>query len=816
MKKFIFSILSLWWLGTVMAQQVVQVEYFINTDPGYGKGTLQNVTASADGSWNFNVPIPAGLEPGFHKLFYRVRDNLNVHSQTDYVSIHVVKAITSTLNMVAGEYFIDIDPGFGKATSFNISPVSSDVSQSITVAIPSGLTPGFHKLFFRTRDNLGNWSQTDYQNIDVVDNATANIVRFEYFFTSKSDPGYGLADAINLTPASVDGEWTVYIPENKLPSNAPPQLMGRVRDSRGKWSHTNDTILIKCDLPAQPGTITGNSAVCSGVQTTYSVAAVTGATSYTWTYSGGGNPVGTGNSITLTPTSAGTLSVTANNACGAGTARTLAITINAATPQPGTITGNTTVCNGIQTTYSVAAVTGATSYTWTYSGGGNPVGTGRSITLTPTSNGTLSVVANGTCGAGTARTLAITVNTVPTLPGAITGNATVCNGVQTTYSIAAVAGATSYTWTYSGSGSPTGTGTSVTLSPTSSGTLSVVANNACGASSPRVLAINVTSTTPQPGTITGSTTVCNGVNTTYSIAAVSGATSYSWTYSGGGNPVGTNTSVTLSPTSSGTLSVVANGTCGTSISRTLAITVTSSMPQPGAITGNAQPCPGSTSTYSITEVTGATSYQWTLPSGWTGSSTTNSISTITGTASGNVSVRAVGSCGTSNATTRAVTPVVFEPTISVNGNILTAAPASGRYQWYKCNGASLEIISGATNSTYTAPANGRYAVRVTLDGCSYTTDCVEVTSVGVHDQETSNHLIKIYPNPTQYSVQVELTPIIQLPVSYILYNLSGAIVQTGSLENYNSSVNFELPSGTYLMRISNEKDTYTKKIIVTK
>lgn len=816
MRKFIFSILSLWWLGTVMAQQVVQVEYFINTDPGYGKGALQTVTASADGSWNFNVPVPAGLEPGFHKLFYRVRDNQNAHSLTDYVSIHVVKAITSTVNMAAGEYFIDTDPGYGKGTSFNISPQNSDITQSVTVAIPSGLTPGFHKLFFRTRDALGNWSHTDYSAIDVVDNASVNIVRFEYFFTSKSDPGYGSADFINLTPVSADGEWTVFIPENKLPSNAPPQLMGRVRDSHSKWSHTHDTILIKCDLPAQPGTITGNAAVCNGVLTTYSVEAVTGATSYTWTYSGGGSPVGTGRSITLSPTSAGTLSVIANNDCGSSAARTLAITINAATPQPGTITGSATVCSGVQTTYTVAAVTGATSYTWTYSGGGSPVGTGRSITLSPTGSGTLSVVANGTCGASIARTLAVTVNSAPTLPGAITGNASICNGVQTTYSISAVAGATSYTWAYSGSGNPVGTGTSVTLSPTSGGTLSVVANNTCGTSSPRVLAITVTSTTPQPGVITGNTTVCNGVSTTYSIAAVSGATNYTWTYSGGGNPVGTTTSVTLSPTSSGTLSVVANGTCGTSIARTLAITVTSTMPQPGVITGNAQPCPGSTSTYSIAEVAGATSYQWTLPSGWTGTSTTNSISTVTGTASGYVSVRAVGSCGTSNATTRGVTPIVFEATITVNGNILTASPASGRYQWYTCSGAGQDIISGATNSTYTAPTNGRYAVRVTSDGCSNTSDCVEITTVGVHDQETSNQLIKIYPNPTQQYIRVELTPTMQLPTTYTLYNLTGAIVQSGFLGSYNSQVNFDLPSGTYLMQFSSKNDTYTKKIIITK
>ncbi len=815
MKKLIFTILSLWWLGgQAMAQQVVQVEYFINTDPGYGKGSLQNVTANADGSWNFNVPVPAGLTPGFHKLYFRVRDNQNARSHTDYVGLHVVKA-TTKLNAVAGEFFIDIDPGFGKGTSFNITPPDSNISQNFSAQIPANLPPGFHHLYFRTRDALGNWSQTDYQAIDVPDNTgTLNIVRFEYFFTSKSDPGYGKADFINLTPVSTDGEWTVYIPENKLTANAPSELMGRVRDNRNKWSHTHDTLLVQCDKPAQPGTITGNATVCNGVQTTYSVVAVTGATSYTWTYSGGGNPVGTGRSITLTPTSSGTLSVVANNSCGASTARTLSITVNDKTAQPGAITGNATVCSSVQTTYSVAAVTGATDYTWTYSGGGNPVGTGRSITLTPTNSGTLSVVANNSCGASTARTLSITVNDKPAQPAAITGNATVCNGVSTTYSIAAVSGATSYTWTYSGGGNPVGTGTSVTLSPTSNGTLSVVANNSCGASNPRLLSITVTATTPQPGTITGSTTVCSGVSATYSIAAVSGATNYTWTYSGGGNPVGTGTSVTLSPTSNGTLSVIANGSCGTSTARTLNITVTTTMSQPGAITGNAQPCPGEEATYSVAAVTGATSYQWTLPSGWTGTSTTNSIKVVTGTTAGNVFVRAVGTCGTSNATTRAVTPVIVNATITINGNTLTASPASARYQWYSCNGANLQVISGATDRIYTPSANGSYAVRVTADGCSDTSDCKEVTTVGVHNQETSDKFIKVYPNPAQNSIQVELVPEIQLPANFAIINLSGAVLQTGTLQRLSHQIHLALPAGTYLMQISSENDVYTKKIIV--
>ena len=44
--------------------------------------------------------------------------------------------------------------------------------------------------------------------------------------------------------------------------------------------------------------------------------------------------------------------------------------------------------------------------------------------------------------------------------------------------------------------------------------------------------------------------------------------------------------------------------------------------QPGTITGATPVCQGSSNTYSISAVSGATSNTWTLPSGWSGSSTT--------------------------------------------------------------------------------------------------------------------------------------------------------------------------------------------------
>src|SRR2546430_4792675 len=76
---------------------------------------------------------------------------------------------------------------------------------------------------------------------------------------------------------------------------------------------------------------------------------------------------------------------------------------------------------------------------------------------------------------------------------------------------------------------------------------------------------------------------------------------------------------------------------------------------PGPITGNASICSGTSNTYSIDPVPGAISYTWTIPAGWTGSSTTTTINTVAGNNGGVISVVANNSCGPSFAQSIAVT-----------------------------------------------------------------------------------------------------------------------------------------------------------------
>ena len=123
------------------------------------------------------------------------------------------------------------------------------------------------------------------------------------------------------------------------------------------------------------------------------VPTVSGATSYTWTYSGiGATITGTTNSVSinysLTATS-GTLSVVANNACGSSTTpRTLPITVNEIPIAPAISTNKTIICSGLGTVLTAAGCTG----TVIWSNGA----TGSSITVTPLANTNYNAVCSNT------------------------------------------------------------------------------------------------------------------------------------------------------------------------------------------------------------------------------------------------------------------------------------------------------------------------------------------------------------------------------------------------------------------------------------
>lgn len=99
---------------------------------------------------------------------------------------------------------------------------------------------------------------------------------------------------------------------------------------------------------------------------------------------------------------------------------------------------------------------------------------------------------------------------------------------------------------------------------------------------------------------------------------------------------------------------------------------------PVAIAGPATLCLGATATYTIAPVDGATSYQWNLPSAWTGASTDTSI-TVTVMSAGAFSVAAQNACGSSATTTFNVAAIVAPLPTTISGSTTLCAGSTENY-----------------------------------------------------------------------------------------------------------------------------------------
>jgi hypothetical protein len=163
MKKYLFFLMllpiALW------SQNIDKVEYFFDTDPGFGFGTDVPVTAAMNIA-NLNIPINlSALPAGNHKLYIRTRDVNGLWSETTYSSFY--KAATYTPpplpTIVEMEYFINLDPGVGGATKIIISAATDIQNLNPSVCL-TGAVNGANKIYFRTKDSNGLWSETINQD----------------------------------------------------------------------------------------------------------------------------------------------------------------------------------------------------------------------------------------------------------------------------------------------------------------------------------------------------------------------------------------------------------------------------------------------------------------------------------------------------------------------------------------------------------------------------------------------------------------------------------------------------------------------------
>jgi len=142
-----------------------------------------------------------------------------------------------------------------------------------------------------------------------------------------------------------------------------------------------------------------------------------------------------------------------------------------------------------------------------------------------------------------------------------------------------------------------------------------------------------------------------------------------------------------------------------------------------------------------------------------------------------------------------------DSSVTQDGTLLTASEVGGTYQWVQC--PSMTEISGATSQSYTAIANGDYAVMVSNNGCSDTSSCYTVSTVGTINNEFGSDLL-LFPNPTNGEFSIDMGEEYNT-ATITITDLTGRLIFS-NIYNNRQLLNLKLtePSGVYLLIIQTE------------
>ena len=442
-------------------------------------------------------------------------------------------------------------------------------------------------------------------------------------------------------------------------ANAAVIMFGMIGQNRNvdAWTATSPTTFTEIfDVPF-------NAGLDMGMGMAWALKAAAGATGV-----GAGELSSTGNDtngsilIALRPCTASptiTTTGTATAVCFSASAQTTVMPYTATTNSPTSYSIDWNAAANTaglldQTTTAITFVSGAGSMSNIAIPASVAAGTYNGTVTISSASGCLAtqaislIISGPIVSAGSALTAICQAGTSAALGGSVSGSAT--GGTWSTISGGTfTSGATNLNTTWS---PPPGFSGTATLVLTTSG-------GSCGIATAQKT-INVSGQPVATGSGQSQTT-CVGIG-----ATVSGMTGspggIQWIHNGSGTLTN---STTLTPT-------YTPGAGDSGLTRTLTMNVTNSpcvaaqatytviVPPnkpaaAGTITGSASVCAGGTSlSYSVAAVTNATNYAWTVPSGWTinsGNGTTSITATAGSAGTGNVTVVASNSCGSTDVQT---------------------------------------------------------------------------------------------------------------------------------------------------------------------
>ncbi|KPA16619.1 conserved hypothetical protein, secreted [Candidatus Magnetomorum sp. HK-1] len=234
---------------------IIAAEYFIDNDPGQGKGIA---IQAIDGFFNDKIEQFAidnisvnHLSLGKHTLFVRGKSHLGFWGPTKNIQFKRIEKNPPIQNeyqmsITAAEYFIDTDPGQGNGIpiialdgNFDSKIENFEISNIAVSHLPLGT----HTVFVRGKNQLNIWGPTKQYPFERIEKHPPTqetyhmtLTDAEYFIDT--DPGEGNATPVLATDGSFDEKIEHFslsgIAVNHLsPGNH--TLFVRGKDNFGRW-----------------------------------------------------------------------------------------------------------------------------------------------------------------------------------------------------------------------------------------------------------------------------------------------------------------------------------------------------------------------------------------------------------------------------------------------------------------------------------------------------------------------------------------------------------------------------------------------------
>ena len=137
--------MSIFLWANAQVPAINRIEYYLDTDPGYGNATNLSFTGTTNATATINLNL-APVSAGVHVVGIRSRDANGAWSLDNkwiFLKPYANTGVTPQPNINRVEWFLDNDPGYGNATPISIVPAQNLANLAININL-APLSQGVH------------------------------------------------------------------------------------------------------------------------------------------------------------------------------------------------------------------------------------------------------------------------------------------------------------------------------------------------------------------------------------------------------------------------------------------------------------------------------------------------------------------------------------------------------------------------------------------------------------------------------------------------------------------------------------------------